>query len=366
MVSIFGQEKDHITAGLAMMNLILHDWETAEIKRGNTLAAPEFTEGEQRLKKFDFVVMNPPFSDKSWSDGILIDEDKFHRFDGYGKPPEKNGDFAWFLHVLKSLNNTGKAAIIMPHGVLFRGNAEEFIRKNILARKYIKGIISLPANLFYGTGIPACIVLIDKEQAASRTGIFLIDASRDFKKDGNKNRLREQDIERIVQTFKQRKEIFGYSRFVTYEEILEDNGGNLNVPRYIQKVDDSLPQNITAHLQGGIPIHDINSLAKLWTISPELRQNIFSCVDEQNKIYRLALPSEKLAEVINADNFIADEKIRETETLFKDWCDKVKADLLNVSADTDPKALIRKISFALLENYSAARLHGRRNKKLRQ
>lgn len=194
IVTIFGQEKDHATAGLAKMNLILHQKGTGEIKRGNTLADPAFTDDFGELKKFDFIVMNPPFSDKSWSDGIKTSEDKYKRFDGYGIPPEKNGDYAWFLHVLKSLNSNGKAGIIMPHGVLFRGNAEETIRIEVLKKRYIKGIVSLPANLFYGTGIPACIVIINKEDAETREGIFLIDASRGFKKDGNKNRLREQDM----------------------------------------------------------------------------------------------------------------------------------------------------------------------------
>ena len=189
--------------------------------------------------------MNPPFSDKDWTDGITTTKDKFRRFDGFGIPPEKNGDYAWFLHVLKALDSNGKAGIILPHGVLFRGNAEESIRIEVLKKKYIKGIVSLPGNLFYGTGIPACIIIIDKENADERDGIFLIDASRGYKKDGNKNRLREQDIEKIVQTFTHRLEIKGYS-----SDILEGNGGNLNIPRYIQKIDDTLPQNIAAHLKG--------------------------------------------------------------------------------------------------------------------
>ena len=125
-------------------------------------------------------------------------EDKYKRFDGYGIPPEKNGDYAWFLHVLKSLDSNGKAGIILPHGVLFLGNIEETIRIEVLKKRYIKGIVSFPANLFYGTGIPACIVIINKEATETREGIFLIDANRGFKKDGNKNRLREQDIEKII------------------------------------------------------------------------------------------------------------------------------------------------------------------------
>ena len=356
IVTIFGQEKDHATAGLAKMNLILHQKGTGEIKRGNTLVDPAFTDDFGELKKFDFIVMNPPFSDKSWSDGIKTSEDKYKRFDGYGIPPEKNGDYAWFLHVLKSLDSNGKAGIIMPHGVLFRGNAEETIRIKVLEKRYIKGIVSLPVNLFYGTGIPACIVIIDKEDAETREGIFLIDASRGFKKDGNKNRLREQDIEKIVQTFISGKTVKGYARFVKYTDILEQNAGNLNVPRYIQKIDDTLPQNIAAHLKGGIPGTDIESLKRLWDISPALKQEIFTCVDEAHDVYNLALPSGEIEGVIGQDASILAEKQKETDAIFTRWRDSVKDILLGIESETNPKELIRTIAVMLLKAYEPARL----------
>lgn len=356
IVTIFGQEKDYATAGLAKMNLILHQKGTGEIKRGNTLVDPAFTDDFGELKKFDFIVMNPPFSDKSWSDGIKTSEDKYKRFDGYGIPPEKNGDYAWFLHVLKSLDSRGKAGIIMPHGILFRGNAEEAIRIEVLKKRYIKGIVSLPANLFYGTGIPACIVIIDKEDSETREGIFLIDASRGFKKDGNKNRLREQDIEKIVQTFTSHLEIPGYSRFVKYTDILEQNAGNLNVPRYIQKIDDTLPQNIAAHLKGGIPGTDIESLKRLWDISPALKQEIFTCVDEAHDVYNLALPSGEIEGVIGQDASILAEKQKETDAIFAQWRDSVKDILLGIESETNPKELIRMIAVMLLNAYESARL----------
>lgn len=356
IVTIFGQEKDNATAGLARMNLILHQKGTGEIKKGNTLASPAFTDDFGELKKFDFIVMNPPFSDKSWSDGIKTTEDKYKRFDGYGIPPEKNGDYAWFLHVLKSLDSNGKAGIIMPHGILFRGNSEETIRIAILKKRYIKGIVSLPANLFYGTGIPACIVIIDKENADTREGIFLIDASRGFKKDGNKNRLREQDIEKIVRTFNNQETIEGYSRFVKYTDILEKNAGNLNVPRYIQKIDDTLPQNIAAHLKGGIPGTDIDSLKRLWNISPALKQKIFICTDERQNIYHLALPTENIEEAIRQDVNVQNEKRNEVDTIFTQWRDEVKSILLNIDSETNPKQLIRTISSILLDAYKPALL----------
>ena len=356
IVTIFGQEKYPDTAGLAKMNFVLHNKGTGEIKSGNTLADPQYLDEFGELKKFDFIVMNPPFSDKDWTDGITTTKDKFRRFDGFGIPPEKNGDYAWFLHVLKALDSNGKAGIILPHGVLFRGNAEESIRIEVLKKKYIKGIVSLPGNLFYGTGIPACIIIIDKENADERDGIFLIDASRGYKKDGNKNRLREQDIEKIVQTFTHRLEIKGYSRFVKYSDILEGNGGNLNIPRYIQKIDDTLPQNIAAHLKGGIPGKDVESLKRLWAISPDLKLQIFTCIDETHDVYNLALPSASIETVIGQDGNICTEKQTETDEIFGQWRESVKDILLGIDSKTNPKELIRTTSVMLLHAYEAAKL----------
>nr|WP_330368622.1 N-6 DNA methylase [Alkaliphilus metalliredigens] len=357
IVSIYGQEKYPDTAGLAKMNFILHNKGTGEIKSANTLANPAYKDDFGGLRKFDFIVMNPPFSDKDWTDGIKPSEDKFKRFDGYGIPPEKNGDYAWFLHVLKALDSQrGKAGIILPHGVLSRPNAEETIRKAVLDKRYIKGIVGLPANLFYGTGIPACIIIIDKEDADKREGIFMINASRGFKKDGNKNRLREQDIEKIVQTFINKEEIEGYSKFVTYKEILEQNEGNLNVPRYIQKIDDTLPQNIASHLKGGIPEIDINSIEKLWRISPALKKEIFTCVDEKHNVYNLVMSPNEIETVISEDENIKNEIENECGELFGTWRDAVKDSLLNINASTNPKELIRNMGIEILSDFESAQL----------
>jgi type I restriction enzyme M protein len=215
------------------MNMILHDFPTANILSGNTLASPKFKDGE-RLRTYDFVVANPPFSDKTWSTGLTPANDKYQRF-AWGEPPGKQGDYAYLLHIVRSLKNEGKGACILPHGVLFRGNAEATIREKLVNSGYLKGIIGLPANLFYGTGIPACILVLDKENAAARKGIFMIDASKGFIKDGNKNRLREQDIHRIVDTFTRQEESDPrYARMVTVAEISNPkNDYNLNLPRYI-------------------------------------------------------------------------------------------------------------------------------------
>ena len=269
-ISIWGQEKETTTAGLAKMNLVLHNKAAGEIKAANTFSDPQYFEegsNDEVLKRFDFAVVNPPFSLKNWTDGLK----EYGRFDGYGdRPPEKNGDFAWLMHILKSLKSTGKAAVILPHGVLFRGNAEATIRQSIIDKGYIKGIIGLPANLFYGTGIPACILVIDKSDADERQGIFMIDASHDYIKDGNKNRLRERDIYKIVTTFNQRiTDDPKYARFVPNDEIKIKNQYNLNIPRYIDSSTPEDEQDINAHLHGGIPAADVDSMAKVLGAVPQ-------------------------------------------------------------------------------------------------
>lgn len=354
IVTIYGQEKYPDTAGLAKMNFILHNKGTGEVHSDNTLSMPFYTNEFGELRKFDFIVMNPPFSDKDWSDGIKVDEDKYKRFDGYGIPPQKNGDYAWFLHVLKALNSNGKAGIILPHGVLFRGNAEESIRKEILKRKYIKGIVGLPSNLFYGTGIPACIIIIDKENAYKREGIFMIDASDGYKKDGDKNRLREQDIEKIVQVFTNKIEIKGYSRLISYKEI-EENDGNLNVPRYISKINKNLPQNINSHLNGGIPEEDIESVERLWNISGSLKDEIFTKRKETN-VYDLKVETDQIEKLIFEDENIKKEIENETVEIFSGWKKEIEENLKNIDSDINPKNFIRNLGFSILEFYEDAKL----------
>ena len=208
-VTLYGQEKDASTSGLARMNMILHNNPTALIVQGNTLTDPKFKDGDA-LKTFDYVIANPPFSDKRWSTGLDPLHDPIERFKSFGTPPGKQGDYAYLLHIVRSLKSIGKGACILPHGVLFRGNAEAEIRRNLVRKGYIKGIIGLPANLFYGTGIPACIIVVDKQDAHIRKGIFLIDASQGFMKDGPKNRLRAQDIHKIVDVFNHQVELPKY------------------------------------------------------------------------------------------------------------------------------------------------------------
>src|SRR5260221_5493828 len=338
-VSLYGQEEDNATAGLARMNMILHGYGgVAEIKQGNTLANPLFTERDT-LKTFDYVVANPPFSDKRWSTGLDAEHDQWQRFQHYGIPPGKQGDYAYLLHILRSIKATGKGACILPHGVLFRGNGEAAIRKNLVQRGIIKGIIGLPANLFYGTGIPACIILLDKEGANARKGIFMIDASKCFIKDGNKNLLREQEINKIADTFTKRAEIPRYSRMVSVAEISDPkNDYNLNLPRYIDSTEPEDLQDIDGHLRGGIPNRDIDGLEKYWEGCPAVRATLFKKADRTGYT-QLKIPiAEVKAAIFGHAEFTA---FNESVTkLFARWKSANTPKLKGIAIGTKPKALI--------------------------
>ncbi len=352
-VTLYGQEKDSSTANLARMNMILHDYATAEIEQGNTLAAPKFLD-DTTLKTFDYVVANPPFSDKRWSTGLDPEHDPHGRFATYGVPPAKQGDYAYLLHILRSLKPNGQGACILPHGVLFRGNAEGAIRRNLIQRGVIKGIIGLPANLFYGTGIPACIVVLDKAGAASRKGIFMMDASKGFRKDGPKNRLREQDIHKIVDIFTRQVELPGYSRPVPVTEIADArNDYNLNLPRYIDTTEPEDIQDIGGHLQGGIPERDIAALERFWGIIPGVRAALFEA--ERPGYVRLRVPMTE----IKATIFGHPEFTGFTATVmqsFANWHAATAPRLKAFGKDGHPKALVEATSESLLEAFRAAPL----------
>jgi len=356
-ITLEGQERDVTTAGLARMNMILHDFPTANILTGNTLAAPKFKDGE-RLRTYDYVVANPPFSDKTWSTGLTPAADPFQRF-AWGAPPAKQGDYAYLLHIIRSMKSTGKAACILPHGVLFRGNAEGVIRQQLVRSGILKGIIGLPPNLFYGTGIPACIVVLDKENAAARKGVFLIDASKGFLKDAAKNRLREQDIHRIVDTFTRQVDVPGYARMVPFDEVADaKNDFNLNLPRYIDTTEPEDLQDIDGHLRGGIPERDLDALAPYWAVLPAVRSTLFETFDPtggQPGYARLRLPlAEVRSAILGHPEFAAfrEAVIRR----FEEWRLAAATKLAAFDKDSHPKALIADLSETLLAAFRDAPL----------
>ena len=352
-LAIYGQEKDISTAGLAKMNLVLHNKASGEIHSDNTFSDPWYKDDndETKLRKFDYIVANPPFSMKNWMDGLK----PYGRFDDFDEmPPEKNGDYAWLLHIIKSMKNqTGKAAVILPHGVLFRGNAEETIRKNIIDRHLIKGIIGLPANLFYGTGIPACIIVLDKENTENRTGIFMIDASHGFIKDGDKNRLREQDIYKIVTTFNSMTEVSGFSRFVPFDEIINKNSYNLNIPRYIDSTEKEDLQSIEAHLYGGIPQDDIDNIPHFWNVFPNLKNQIFG--EYSKGFYKLLIQKDDVHKTIceNAEFLEYNKKVNKA---FEEWKTFANPILSTLNSTDSNKEIILNLSEEILEKFSKLEL----------
>jgi type I restriction enzyme M protein len=347
-VTLYGQEKDAATSTLARMNMILHNNPTALIEQGNTLSVPKFKDGGT-LKTFDYVVANPPFSDKRWSTGIDPAKDEFERFKHFGIPPAKQGDYAYLLHIVRSLKSTGKGACILPHGVLFRGNAEADIRRALVRKGYIKGIIGLPANLFYGTGIPACIIVVDKQDAHARKGIFMIDASAGFMKDGPKNRLRAQDIHTIVDIFNRRLEVAKYSRMVPVEEI-ERNEFNLNLPRYIDSQPAEDLEDIEGHLRGGIPERDVEALCRYWKICPNLRQALFK--PNRPGYVDLAVDKAAIKSTIYGHPEFA-TFIARMNTHFTTWLQKTEKTLRQLKPGFHPKQIIAALSEGLLAHYAS-------------
>ena len=328
-VAIQGQEKDVATIGMARMSMVVHGVDDPDLRHGDTLTDPLHKRNDRELCTFDYVVANPPFSVKSWLKGAS-EEDPFGRW-GHGEgvapvPPLKCGDYAFLLHILKSMKPSGHAAVILPHGVLFRGNAEAEIRKFIVRRHWIKGIIGLPPNLFFGTGIPACVIVLDKEGAAASKGIFMIDAKEGFAKDGAKNRLRESDVRRIVDVWNAGENVPHYAQFVKYADI-EANDYNLNIPRYVAPADKEVRQNLSAHLNGGIPAEEAAKYPAC--LFKPLRRGFVM----------LALPQEDIVEELREGDEMA-EQIEAFESACAGWLGDFTRKALGLKRGAEPKKII--------------------------
>lgn len=254
-ISLYGQEMNQNTWAICKMNMFLHGIFDAQIAMGDTIRDPKhLKEGE--IQTFDRVIANPPFSLANW--GLEdVREDKFGRFP-YGLPPKDSGDLAFVQHMIASINNKGKMGVVMPHGILFRGGSEREIRKGILEKDLLEAVIGLPASLFYGTGIPASILIINKNKPKERKDkVLFINAELDYEEGKNQNKLRLQDIQKIVSTFDRFEEHKRFSKIATINEIKE-NDNNLNIRRYADT--SSPPENydVRAILHGGIPKYEMN------------------------------------------------------------------------------------------------------------
>ena len=347
---------DNATWSLARMNLILHGHPTAELWPGNTLAAPHFKNQNDALKTFDFAVANPPFSAKAWSSGLNPDEDEFRRFE-YGIPPAKNGDYAFLLHLIASLKSRGKGAIILPHGVLFRGNKRGRHPPNSRQARLHQRHYRIARQPFLRYRHPGLHRVIDKENAHARTGIFMIDASKGFLKDGAKNRLRAQDIHKIVDVFNQQTELPRYSRMVPVTEIAGPaNDYNLNIPRYI---DSSKPEDLhdlNAHFNGGIPDSDIDALDAYWKVFPSLRRTLFAGNGRAGYSDSIVETPQVRATILGHREFKSFERM--IAAAFDKWRQEHEPVLKSLRAGGSPKNIIDTLAEDLLARFSGLPLLG--------
>jgi len=273
----YGQEFTTETYNLTRMNLMLHGVlpNKMDIKNGNTLAEdwPEDPQRPGEGVQFDVVVMNPPYSDSNWNEReerpLTVNDPRFSDFGIL--PPDSKGDYAYLMHGLYHLSQEGTMAIVLPHGVLFRGGAEGEIRKRLIEKNQIDAIIGLPDKMFTNTGIPVCVLILKKNRKLGED-IIVIDSSKNYEKIGKFNVLEEKDIARIVDTYMERKEILGFSHIATRKEIIE-NDYNLNIPRYVEIIDDIIAHDVEAHLHGGIPYKNIEELKVLKETVPEIIKN---------------------------------------------------------------------------------------------
>lgn len=266
-MSFYGQELNGTTWSLCKMNMLFHDIYDAEILQGDTLTEPQHVD-QGELKLFDMVIANPPFS-ANYSD-IKNSRDRFH----FWMPKKKKADFMFVQHMISVLRDDGRMAVVMPHGVLFRGSEEKSMRQWLVERGYLEAVIGLPQGLFYGTGIPASVLVINKKGAAMRNEVLFINADREYKEGKNQNKLRPEDIAKITYVYHKKESLEGYSRVVSKGE-LKYEGYNFNIRRYVNNSPSAEPHDVQAHLYGGIPEEEVNSLQAYWDNYPLLRDDLF-------------------------------------------------------------------------------------------
>lgn len=276
-ISLNGQEKIGTTWSICKMNMLLHGISHADIRQEDTLKDPQHLGEDNELKRFDRVLANPPFSQNYSKRDIKFAS----RFPVWMPEKGKKADLMFVQHMLAVLNHDGRLASVMPHGVLFRGGEEKEARKYFIEQGYLEAVIGLPSNLFYGTGIPACILVMNKQGAATRDHVLFINADREYREGKAQNHLRPEDVDKIIHAYRSGKDIPSYARNVHKSEIVAEEY-NCNIRRYVDNAPPSEPQDVRAHLHGGVPIVEVDSLAHFWLNYPQLRED---CFVERDELY---------------------------------------------------------------------------------
>jgi type I restriction enzyme M protein len=322
-LSLFGQEMNLNTWAISKMNMFLHGVFNADIRKGDTIRAPQHTQGGE-LMLFDRVLANPPFSLAKWGKEES-DSDSYGRFP-YGTPPKDTGDLAFVQHMISSLNAQGKMGVVVPHGVLFRGSSERDIRRGILEDDLLEAVIGLPSSLFYGTGIPAALLIINKKKPEDRKGkVLFINSELEYEEGKNQNRLRDQDIEKIVATFDCYENTRRYSKVVSIEEIRE-NDYNLNIRRYADTSPPPEQFDVRAILHGGVPVSEVESEYIQEALNGMDVSAVFNRRDDTYYDFKPEIESkEQIRDFLKID----DEAVI---TQFERWWDKYRVSLHELNA----------------------------------
>lgn len=356
-VSLDGQDIDPANIELSYMNMVIHGCETPNILQGDTLNSPKHVVNG-KLQTYDYVVSNPKFSLHNWM-LTAKENDEWGRWNpDMGVPPQQYGDFAFLLHCVKSMKPGGKCAIILPNGVLTRGGDEERLRKWLIEQRLLSGIIAFPANAFYGTSIAGNVLVLENHRV--QDGVFFIDASElGYKDADSKIRLREQDIKRVIDVWKRRKDEPHFAHLSTFKTTqqegedspmyeIERNGFNLNMSRYVVPRDKEIHQNIDGHLHGGIPVFDIDRLQKYWDICPSLRTALF--VPFREGFFSLAIEKQKVSETISNEKSFKAQRDMFNSTI-QEWCDQTKPLMQAVGKDSKPKEVIALWGQSILDTF---------------
>ncbi|WP_205955906.1 type I restriction-modification system subunit M [Pantoea stewartii] len=294
-IALYGQEKIGTTWSICKMNMLLHGISHADIRQEDTLREPQHLDEKGELRRFDRVVANPPFSQN------YIKKDIKHpgRFAVWLPEKGKKADLMFVQHMLSVLKHDGRMATVMPHGVLFRSSDEREARKYFIDHGYLEAVIGLPSNLFYGTGIPACILVMNKEGAAKRKSVLFINADREYSEDKAQNHLRPEDIDKIINAYRKGETIPGYARVVPTDEIIKEDY-NCNIRRYVDNAPPPEPHDVRAHLHGGIPLSEIESLGHFWQNYAGLRADFFEPRDAEYMNFSPSLVEKRdIAEFVN-------------------------------------------------------------------
>jgi type I restriction enzyme M protein len=317
--SLFSQESIGTTWSICKMNMLLHGISDADIRQEDTIRRPQHKDESNELKRYDRVLANPPFSQNY----IKKDIEYPGRFAVWMPEKGKKADLMFVQHMLAVLKADGKMATIMPHGVLFRGGEEREARKHFIERGWLEAVIGLPAGLFYGTGIPACVLVMNKKDAATRKHVFFINADREYREGKAQNFLRPEDISKMVHVYRERKNVEGYARLVPVSEIAVEDY-NCNIRRYVDNAPPPEPHDVRAHLHGGVPVNEIHALGRFWKNYSGLRERVFAPRPKDNSYSDFApVVTERraLAELVKSDPGVATAQSRFLEKLEVWWKD---------------------------------------------